>query len=107
MLPDGRYSAYFQANDQDGMGVIELNAGRLTGGDTIISYFGTYSQDGDRFTASIRTERHSSGHAALFGHDNVDISVTGTSKDSTGAGTGHVKQLPGAIFQVVLVRMPE
>ncbi|QUS40705.1 hypothetical protein RPMA_19110 [Tardiphaga alba] len=105
MLPEGRYSAWFRTDDAEGMGVIELKAGRITGGDTGLSYFGTYTQDQDQFTATIRTERHSPGGIALFGLDEINITLAGKFKDRTGSGTGRVKQVPDVIFNVTLVRI--
>jgi hypothetical protein len=107
MLPEGKYSAWFRTDDAEGLGVIELRAGRITGGDTVLSYIGTYSQIGDQIVAAIRTERHSPGDVTLFGLDAIDLSITGTSKERTGSGVGRVKQMPDATFKVVLVRIEE
>jgi len=105
MLPEGRYSAWFRTDDAEGMGVIELKAGRVTGGDAVLSYFGSYTQDGDQSSATIRTERHSQGNVALFGLDEIDISLSGTSRGRTGSGTGRVMQVPEVLFKVTLVRI--
>jgi hypothetical protein len=45
----------------EGTGVIELNDGKVTGGDTALAYTGSYVVDGDNFTAFIATERHTPG----------------------------------------------
>jgi|SRR4051812_39420832 hypothetical protein len=107
MLPEGKYSAWFRTDAAEGMGVIELANGRITGGDTVSSYSGTYAQSGDHFSAHIKTSRHSRGDVVLLGLDEVDIELTGTSKDRTASGNGRVKQIPEAIFKVVLVRMTD
>lgn len=87
------------------MGVIVLADGVLEGSDSVISYSGSYVQQGDAFTATVATRRHAEGRAALFGIDEVEIELAGTSKTTTAACRGTVKQLPGWPFEVVLLRM--
>jgi hypothetical protein len=60
-----------------------LNDGKLTGGDTVLAYSGTYFQNGDRFSASVRTQRHSPGQASIFGIDKLDLTLTGKSTPTT------------------------
>jgi hypothetical protein len=105
MLPDGRYSAWFRIPHKEGMGVITLADGKLTGGDTVIAYSGSYVQQGDAFTATIATRRHSEGHSGIFGIDEVEIEMVGTSKTTTASCKGRVKQRPEVPFEVVLVRI--
>jgi len=105
MLPDGRYSAWFKTAFADGVGIIEIANQRLSGRDTVIEYFGSYVQDGDRFTAKISTRRHAPGPPALLGIDEIDIEFEGTSKSTTAAGSGRIVQLPHIPLEVVLVRI--
>jgi hypothetical protein len=105
MLPDGRYSAWFRIPEKEGMGIITLADGHLSGGDTVIAYSGSYVQTGDAFTATIATRRHAEGQPAIFGIDEVEIDLVGTSKTTTASCRGVVKQRPGVPFEVVLVRM--
>jgi hypothetical protein len=108
MLSDGRYSAWFRIPDlpeKEGMGVITLSDGVLAGGDNVIAYSGRYMQHGDAFTATVATRRHAEGRASIFGLDEVDIELAGTSKTNTAACRGTVKQRPGMPFEVVLLRM--
>jgi hypothetical protein len=46
----------------EGTGVIELNDGKLTGGDGGLAYTGSYVVEGDKFTAFIATERIRGGN---------------------------------------------
>ncbi|WP_249225278.1 hypothetical protein [Tardiphaga alba] len=87
------------------MGVITLDGGRLTGSDASISYRGSYIQEGDAFTADIQTSRHADGPPSIFGIDELDIQVVGTSKARTASCRGTVKQRPNIPFEVVLVRI--
>ena len=91
----------------EGTGVIELRDGKLTGGDTVLAYTGTYFQNGDRFSASVRTQRHSPGQPSVFGIDNLDLTLTGNSTPTTASCTGTAKQAPGLAFEAVLVRMAD
>ncbi len=108
MLRNGSYSAWFRTQRGEGTGIVELNDGKVTGGDTVLTYTGSYVEDGDAFTALIVTERHSPGQPSVFGIDNVELTVSGNSSATTTAScTGTVKQLPGMTFEAVLVRIAD
>jgi len=72
MLKDGTYSAWFKTPRGQGTGLAHLRDGRISGGDTVISYGGTYEVDGDRFVATLTTRRHAAGQPSVFGIDEVD-----------------------------------
>jgi hypothetical protein len=105
MLPNGKYSAWFNTPLAGGVGVIELLDGRLSGGDTTMTYSGSYVQDGDSFTATIATRRHSAGQAGILGLDEVEIDLEGTSRTTTAGCAGKIRQQPEVPFEVVLVRI--
>ena len=115
MLRNGSYSAWFRTRQEEGTGimqgegtgVIELNDGNVTGGDTVLAYTGSYVVDGDEFTAFITTERHTPGQPSVFGIgiDDVNLTVTGKATPTTASCTGIAKQAPGLTFEAVLVRM--
>jgi hypothetical protein len=115
MLRNGSYSARFRTRQGDGTGVmqgegtgvIELNDGKVTGGDTVLAYTGTYFQNGDRFSASITTQRHTPGQPSVFGIDNVDLTLTRKSTPTTASCTGTAKQAPGLTFEATLIPMAE
>jgi hypothetical protein len=91
----------------EGTGVIELNDGKVTGGDTVLAYTGSYAADGDKFTAFIATERHSPGQPSVFGIDEVNLTLTGKLTPTTASCTGTAEQAPGLAFEAVLVRMAD
>ena len=68
MLENGNYSAWFRIQQGEATGVVVLNDGRVTGGDNVSSYSGSYFVDGDKFTAAISTWRHTQGTAFRFRH---------------------------------------
>lgn len=108
MLANGRYSAWYripEMPDHEGMGVIMLADGVLEGRDGVIAYTGSYVQQGDAFTAKVATRRHTEGRPAIFGIDEMDIELTGTSKVTTAACRGIVRQQPGVPLEVILLRM--
>jgi hypothetical protein len=40
MLRNGSYSAWFRTPQGEGTGIVVLNDGKMTGGDTVIAYTG-------------------------------------------------------------------
>ena len=108
MLRNGSYSAWFRTQRGEGTGIVELSDGKVTGGDTVLAYTGSYVEEGNTFTASIATQRHTQGQPSVFGIDNVDLTLTGNSSATvTASCTGTVKQLPGMTFEAVLVRIAD
>jgi hypothetical protein len=111
MLRNGKYSAWFRTRQEEGRrmvrgegtGVIELNDGKVTGGDTVLAYTGSYVVDGDKFTACIATERHTQGQPSVFGIDNFDLTVSGRSTPTMASCTGTAKQAPELAFEAVLI----
>jgi hypothetical protein len=110
MLRNGSYSAWFRTPRGEGTGIVELKDGKVTGGDTVLAYSGSYVEDGDAFTASIATCRHTQGQPSVFGIDidNVDLTLTGNSSATTTAScTGTVRQITGLTFEAVLIRISD
>jgi len=105
MIHNGSYSVWYRTPLREGTGVVVFNNGKITGGDTALGYTGTYFQNGDSFTASVATRRHTLGQPSVFGLDNVDLTVTGTSTPTTASCSGTAKQAPNLPFEAVLVRM--
>ncbi len=107
MLRNGSYSAWYRTPLREGTGVIVLNDGKITGGDAVLGYTGTYFQNGDRFSAVVTTWRHTQGPPSVFDIDNLDLTLIGTSAPTTASCTGTAKQAPGLTFEATLVRMAD
>jgi hypothetical protein len=107
MLRNGSYSAWFRTPKGEGTGVVVLNDGKMIGGDTVIAYTGSYVEEGDKFTASITTERHTQGQPSVFGIDEIDLTLTGKSTPTTASCTGTAKQAPGLTFEATLIRIAD
>src|SRR5260370_2012920 len=78
ILKDGKYAAWFRTSRGEGTGIVHLANGKISGGDSIFTYGGSYEIDEDRFTATLTTRRHSAGPPTGFGIDEVAVTLTGT-----------------------------
>ena len=107
MLRDGKYSVWFRTPLAEGTGVVVLAPdGKLSGGDTIMSYTGHWRTDGEQFEATLFATRHSTGPGAFGEVDDLDLSLTGRSKGGiTASCKGTAKQAPGLTLDATLVRM--
>jgi hypothetical protein len=109
LITEGKYSVWFRTSAGEGTGVVELGRnGELSGGDETFAYTGHWEQDGDRFKATISSTRIAPGFSGVFGKDQVDISVIGSSRGGvTASCTGFAKQAPDLGLEVTLVRMSD
>lgn len=106
MIIPGRYSSWFKTPVGEGSGIVEVGAdGKLGGGDDTFVYGGHWSEDGDRFRATLSAKRNVPGPPGVFGADEVDIVVSGLSDGTTLRCTGFARQAPGLKLEVVLVRL--
>jgi hypothetical protein len=105
MLKDGTYAAWFKTPLREGAGIVHFADGKIWGGDSIISYSGTYEVDGDRFTATVTTKRHSAGHATVFGAgiDEVELKLVGTSNGKIASCSGMAAAAAGMAFEATLI----
>jgi hypothetical protein len=107
VLRDGKYSVWFRTPLAEGTGVVVLAPdGKLSGGDTIMSYTGHWRTDGEQFEATLFATRHSLGPGAFGEVDDLDLSLTGRSRGGiTASCKGTAKQAPGLTLEATLVRM--
>src|SRR5450631_1057173 len=90
----------------EGVGTVVLAPdGKLSGGDTIMSYTGHWRTDGEQFEATLFASRHSPGPGAFGEVDDLDLSLTGRSKGCVASCKGTAKQAPGLTLDATLVRM--
>jgi hypothetical protein len=104
MMRNGSYSAWFRTQLGEGFGIIALNDGILSGGDSVSVYSGAYALDGQEFTASVAARRRTEG-PSVFSIDNVDLRLTGRSTPNTASCTGTAEQAPGLTFEATLIRI--
>jgi hypothetical protein len=102
MLKDGKYAAWFRTSRGEGTGIVHLTNGKISGGDSIFAYIGSYEVDDDRFTATLTTRRQAEGPPTVFGIDEVEVKLTGTFNRIMASCSGTAKQAPGVVFEATL-----
>jgi hypothetical protein len=107
MLEDGKYVVWVRTALAQGTGIVMLTKGRITGEDTVIAYSGSYEQDGDHFTATVRTRRYGEGQPSVFGVDEVELQLEGRSAGQMVVCKGTAAQAPGLVFEATLIRSRE
>ena len=107
MLQNSKYSVWFRTPQGEGYGIVSLMDGKVSGGDNISSYAGTYVQDGDKFAATVAVRRHTQGPPSVFGIDNVDLMLSGKSTLTTASCIGTAKQAPSTTLQATLIRIAD
>ncbi len=105
MIENGEYAAWFRTPRGEGTGIVRLANGEISGGDSVLSYSGRYEVDGDRFTATLFTKRHTAGHASLFGVDDLELKLAGQSTGTTASCSGTAAQVPELPFHATLIRV--
>ena len=103
MLRNGTYAAWFKTPAGEGTGVVHLDAGKISGRDSILTYAGSYEADGACFTAVIRTKRHTAGHSTIFGVDDLTLRLAGHCKDTLAVCTGLADEAPNLPFEATLL----
>jgi hypothetical protein len=104
MLKDGTYASWFRTPHGQGTGIVHVAHGKLWGRDGVMTYDGTCEVDGDRFTATIRTRRHTEGLPTVFGDDQeLGVKLEGTCSGKLATYVGTAEQFPGVILEGVLL----
>lgn len=100
-MRNGLYRVHFQTPRGGGAGVVALQDGKISGGDSRIYYTGTYSESGVQFTAQVKTDAHTPtpGMVSVFGVDRVNITLKGTSTGDSAQLTGTAAEAPGSVFK--------
>jgi hypothetical protein len=109
-LQDGLYRVSFETPLGEGAGVVVLREGQILGGDSLRHYAGSYTQTGNRFSATIQVNRDTLsdlGARSVFGREDVQISIQGESgeDDSVAVMAGSSPQVPDVPFRATLVRL--
>ena len=105
MLCEGEYVAWFRTVLGSGTGRVRLEGGKFSGSDSTIAYCGNYVEDGDRFTAVLRTTRHTAGPQTLVGADDVEITLHGSSKGEFAYCSGSIAGSPEMTLDITLIPM--
>lgn len=107
MLRNGTYAAYFTTPLNQGTGIAHVEDGKIWGSDSIMSYEGSYEVDGNRFTGTVRTRRHSEGHATVFGVDDLTLHLEGVCIGKVASYVATADEVPGMVLEGTLIRSEE
>jgi hypothetical protein len=104
MFENGTYSAWFKTPLKQGAGLAHVADGKIEGGDSFMSYAGTYKFGGDRFTAILQVTRHSEGAASVFGVDSFTLNLEGKLVGKIASFTARANEVPGMVLEGTLIR---
>ena len=104
MLKDGTYAAWFKTPLGQGTGIAHVADGKIWGRDGVMTYDGTCEVDGNRFTATITTRRHTEGLPTVFGDDQeLEVKLEGTCAGKLATYVGTAEKFPGVILEGILL----
>lgn len=108
-LRNGLYKIDFETQRGGGQGVVYLKNGKIRGGDSGWYYVGTYEQEGDAFTATVRVKDHTKHTriTSVFGVDEAEMTLKGETRGDTVRTKGKSKQAPGVTFAATLERLSD
>lgn len=104
MLKDGTYAAWYKTPLDQGTGIVHIADGQIWGRDSLMRYHGSCQVDGDRFTATVSTKRHTDGRATVFGiEDDLTLDIEGNCAGKIATYTATAQQVPGMILHGTLI----
>lgn len=104
MLKDGTYAAWYKTPLDQGTGIVHVADGQIWGRDSLMTYHGSCKVDGDRFTATVSTKRHTEGRATVFGvYDELTLEIEGTCHGKVATYTATAGQARGIVLQGTLI----
>ncbi|MEH2609598.1 hypothetical protein [Bradyrhizobium sp. AZCC 1693] len=107
MLKDGTYAAWFKTPQGQGTGIAHVADGKIWGRDSVMTYSGTCTVDGDRFTATITTKRHTEGPTVFGSNDELQLKLDGTCPGKIARYVGTAEQFPGVLLEGTLILSEE
>jgi hypothetical protein len=104
MLKDGTYAAWYKTPFDQGTGIVHVADGQIWGRDSLMTYHGSLEVDGDRFTATVSTKRHTEGRDTVFGaYDELTLDIEGTCPGKIATYTATAAQARGMVLQGTLI----
>ena len=108
MLKNGTYRAWFKTPTGQGTGIAHVADGVIWGCDGVMNYSGSVEIDGDRFTATVLTKRHTEQLPTVFGtNDELTLTLEGTCAGKIAQYTGTAEQFPGVLLEGTLILSEE
>ncbi|MDN5004537.1 hypothetical protein ACFQZO_27195 [Bradyrhizobium sp. GCM10027634] len=104
MLKDGTYAAWYETPFDQGTGIVHVADGQIWGRDSLMTYHGACKIDGDRFTATVSTKRHTDGRATVFGvYDELTLNIEGVSHGKIATYTATAGEARGIMLRGTLI----
>ncbi|MBC9876443.1 hypothetical protein G8O24_03665 [Bradyrhizobium sp. INPA01-394B] len=104
MLKDGTYAAWYKTPLEQGTGIVHVADGQIWGRDSLMTYHGSCKVDGDRFTATVSTKRHTDGRVTVFGvYDELTLDIEGTCRGKIATYTATSGQARGVVLEGTLI----
>ncbi|WOH63682.1 hypothetical protein [Bradyrhizobium sp. BWA-3-5] len=104
MLKNGIYAAWFKTPLGQDTGILHVEDGKIWGHDSVMTYSGSCEVDGDRFTATVTTNRHTEGQPTVFGDDQEpELNLVGTCSGKFATYVGKAEQFPGVPLEGTLI----
>jgi len=104
MLKDGTYAAWYKTPLDQGTGIVHVADGQIWGRDSLMTYHGSCQVDGDRFTATVSTKRHTDGRLTVFGvEDELTLDIEGNCPGKIATYTATAQQVPGMVLHGTLI----
>jgi hypothetical protein len=104
VLKDGTYAAWFKTPVSQGTGIVHVADGKIWGRDNVMTYDGSCKVDGERFTAVVKTKRHTEGLPTVFGDNSeLELELDGMCVGKIATYTGTAKQFPGVRLEGTLI----
>lgn len=103
-MKNGLYKASFNTPIGQGTGVVVIHDGLIQGGDGSMFYLGTFQEVDNHVTASLRIGKHSDvpGMRPVFGRDDVNAKLQGTSTENSATIQGSAAEVPGVLLKAQL-----
>jgi T3SS negative regulator,GrlR len=104
---NGFWTAKFSTPMGAGGGVAYFTANEVFGGDSGVTYLGTYQVNGTEIVAKLKITPHLAGVPSVFGSISqaFDLTITGTIQGTQMSGKGTASIAPGVNFQVNLTKV--
>ncbi|MCW5702964.1 MAG: GrlR family regulatory protein [Bradyrhizobium sp.] len=105
----GFYTVRFQLNDAVGRSVMYVRDGRMLGGNSAFAHIGTYEENGEDIDIEVNTVRHNPdpNYPAMAGTDDATLIAQGRADGDLYRFRGALREVPGAVFQSVMMPVKE
>ena len=101
-MRSGLYKVHFQTQIGSGAGVAVLDDGRLLGGDSSMSYIGSYTEKDGTLTAHVRVDVHTEGLPSVLGINRANLELRGRIQGDSITMDGSAAEASGVSFQAIL-----